>query len=274
MPKMQTDDGIELHYHVDDFRDPWISDPGETILMCHGFSRSMKWWTQWVPALSRKYRVVRLDVRGCGHSAAPPKDAEWSAHRLAQDALNLMDHLGIQKVHWVGFESGGMWGYVFANDHPDRIISLTVLNTPSVVAGRAVTFLTKEGFTGSEAIEKTGLRQWLIDTFDVNMDMTLAPASLREWHIDEQAKTPHEVAFGISRILETLNIPDMYAKVKVPTLIMVGDKAFNCPVEEQRVVENLLPNGRMVVFPQISAGAQLLIPDRCTDEVIHFLESL
>lgn len=274
MPKMRTDDGVELHYHVDDFRDPWVTDPGETILMCHGFARSMKWWTQWVPALSRRYRVVRYDVRGCGHSSLPPQGATWSVGRLVMDALNLVDYLGIQKVHWVGFESGGMWGYVFAINHPERIKSLTVLNTPSTVAKRAVTFLSEEGRVGSEAVEKVGLRQWILHTFPKNIDMSLAPAGLMEWHIEEQSKTPKEAAVAILRVLETLRIPDMYSRVQVPTLIMVGDRAFNCPVEEQRVVQQLIPNARMVVFPNISAGAQLLIPDRCTQEVIRFLESL
>ncbi len=45
MPTITTGDGVELHYQLDDFRDPWISDQGDTILMSHGLSRSMKWWT-------------------------------------------------------------------------------------------------------------------------------------------------------------------------------------------------------------------------------------
>ena len=130
MPKMRTDDGVELSYQVDDFRDPWDRNPVNTILMVHGFGRTMKWWTQWVPALSRKYRVVRYDGRGCGESSAPPVGALWSAERFSKDALNLIDHLSIEKIHWVGFESGGTWGMGFAASYPDRINSLTLCSTP------------------------------------------------------------------------------------------------------------------------------------------------
>ena len=274
MPRMRTDDGVEIHYRVDDFRDPWVGDPGDTILLSHGFSRSMKWFTQWVPALSRKYRVLRYDIRGCVESSAPPEDSTWSGDRLARDALNLVDHLGIQKVHWVGFESGGMWGYVFAINHPDRIKSLTVLNTPSTISGRRITSVAKGGAKATDYLKTAELRQWLTETFSTRMDMALADPKMVEWHIAEQSKTPKPVALGINGILETLTLAGKYSSIKVPTLIMLSDKAHNCPVGEQRVVQQQIPDSRMVVFPDIAAGAQLLILDRCTEEVLGFLDSL
>ena len=274
MPFLRTDDGVDIHYDVDDFRDPWISDPGETILLTHGFARSMKWFAQWVPALSRKYRVVRYDVRGCGESSAPPEDALWSADRLAKDALNLVDHLGIEKVHCVGFESGGLWSEVIAINHPERIMSLTVLNTPSTVAERDITRL-RGGFgKKSEVIEESGLRHWLTDTFSTRVDMSMAPPGLMEWHIAEQCKTPMHVVLGINSILETLSLAGKYSMIKAPTLIMVTEKSRNCPLEEQRVVQQQISNARVVVLDNIAAGAHLLMPDRCTEEVLRFVESL
>ena len=274
MPKVRTDDGVEIHYHVDDFRDPWLAD-GDTIVMVHGFARSMKWWTQWVPALSRKYRVVRFDVRGCGESSAPPEAAKWTADRIAKDALNLIDHLGLQKVHWVGFESGGMWGKVFAINHPDRTKSLTVLNTPSAMAARSITSVDKSGASGSDLVAKIGFRQWLTDTFPTRMDMSKADPRIMEWHIGEQCKTPESVVRGLNEILETLDLTGKYPGIKCPTLIMYSDKAHNCPVEEQRAIQDAIDGAaNMVVFSNIAAGVQLLIPDRCTEEVLRFLESL
>jgi 3-oxoadipate enol-lactonase len=274
MPRVKTDDGVEIHYHVDDFRDPWLGD-GDTIVMAHGFARNIKWWTQWVPALSRKYRVVRFDVRGCGESSAPPEGASWTADRVAKDAINLIDHLGIAKVHWVGFESGGMWGKVFAINHPDRVKTLTVLNTPSAMAGREITSVDKSGASGSDLVAKIGFRQWLTDTFATRMDMSMADPRIKEWHISEQCKTPESVVRGLNEILETLDLSGKYPAIKCPTLIMFSDKAHNCPVAEQRAIQDAIEgNTNMVVFSNIAAGAQLLIPDRCTEEVLRFLGSL
>src|SRR5437867_6170240 len=106
MPLMETDDRVRIHYEVDDFRDPWLPETDGAVLMSHGFARNMKWFQQWVPTLARKHKVVRYDIRGCGGvNAPPPKGAEWTAERMARDVLNLIDHLGIRRIHWVSFES-------------------------------------------------------------------------------------------------------------------------------------------------------------------------
>ena len=265
MPKMTTDDGIEIHYHVDDFRDPWASDPGDTILMSHGFCRGMKWWTQWVPALARKYRVVRYDIRGCGQSDVPPEGAVWSADRLARDPLNLVDYLGIEKFHWVGFESGGLWGVVFATTYPDRVKSLTMCGTPYARIG---------GLSGtSETINRVGLKQWLVDSTPSQLDVSAAAPGLVEWHIAEHSKTPTQVAVSTMRAVEALDITDMLPKISVPTLIMVGDRSTRRPLDEQSAMQQRIPNARLVVFPNIGSGIHLLIPDRCTEELIRFLGS-
>lgn len=274
MPKMRTDDGVEINYQVDDFRDPWITSPGDTILMSHGFSRGMKWWTQWVPALSRRYRVIRYDIRGCGESSAPPEGSEWSADRLAKDVVNLIDHLGVQKIHWVGFESGGIWGKVFAINHPDRIKSLTLTNTPSIMTGYSPIPASKAGIKGSEAVDQMGIRPWAEETIRTRFDPSIVPPELVEWHLTEQAKTPREVGVAILRVAESLDLSGKYSLIRVPTLIMVGDRFGVTPVEDQRRVQQEIPDARLVVFPRIGGGIHNLIPDQCTAEVLRFLDSL
>ena len=271
MPKMRTDDGVELNYHIDDFRDPWITEPGDTILMCHGFAKSMKFWVQWVPALSRKYTVVRYDIRGCGESSVPPEGATWSAERLARDVVNLIDNLAIEKVHWIGFESGGVWGMVFASTYPDRIKSLTLCNSP-LLLGEGTILSRGEPIRGSEALEKVGFRQWLVDTRSVRFDLSSVDPKLMEWHISEQSKTTIQVAQSIRRIARSVDISGALPSINVPTLIMVGDRSPPSPLAGQISMQKQIPNARLMVFPSIGSNIQLLIPDRCLDEVLGFLE--
>lgn len=266
MPKMRTDDGVEIHYHVEDYRDPWADQPGDTIMLTHGFARSMVWWTQWVPGLSRKYRVVRYDIRGCGKSSEPPEGAEWSEGRLAKDALNLIDHLGIQKIHWVGFESGGLWGITFASTYPERVKSLTVISTP----------LHKGGAVGNRAtvIREGGLRQWLSDTVSTRLDLSLADPKLVRWHLDEHSKTPSNVAASITEVVQTIDISQMIPQIEVPTLIMVGGNSPDRPLDMMRSMESMFPNAKLKVFPGITNGLHLLIPDQCIEEVLKHVEGL
>ena len=241
MPKVRTDDGVEINYRLDDFRDPWIEGPGGTIVMSHGFARSMLWWTQWVPALSRRYRVLRYDIRGCGQSSVPADNAAWSADRIAADVVDVIDHLGIDAVHWVGFEAGGLWGSVFAVNHPDRIKSLTVCNTP---AGIGTGHFAASGIAAADEIRKVGFPQWLIDTRATRMDLALADPKLDEWHVREHAKTTTEVAAALMDVLEVLDVSTMHSRIRVPTLVMYSDRAKSCPPEEQARVWQTIPDAR------------------------------
>jgi len=59
-------DGLKLAYYVDDFTDPWRTP--DTLVLLHAAMASALRWFDWVPRLARRYRVVRLDLRGHGNS--------------------------------------------------------------------------------------------------------------------------------------------------------------------------------------------------------------
>lgn len=269
MSRAMTDDHIELNYELDDFRDPWKGG-GELILLHHGFGKSLKWWTQWVPALARRYRVLRYDVRGCGESSVPPAGAIWSTERLVQDALNLIDELKIDKVHWVGFESGGLFGMAFAAAYPQRTRSLTTIGTPFATTSDRQTALREH----LRNIDKHGIRGWLLDW--MKWGDTIVPPGLIEWMLSEMEKTPVDVAKAIMNVVvEGGNFSEQARRVLAPTLIMVGEKDGNCPADGQRELQHHVPNAREVVFiPGVGRSAYLLMPERCTEQVLGFLESI
>ena len=275
MPKVSTDDGVELHYHLDDFRDPWAPDTDEAIFMHHGYARSGKWWIQWVPGLSRKYKVVRNDCRGCGLSDVPPSDPPWTADRLSQDCLDIADHLGIKKLHWVGFESGGTMGMFTAITHPDRIKSLTLVNTPYKILDKPRSLYNQGTASMADAIDKLGLRQWLINTMSNRLDMDLADPKMVEWHIEEHSKTSHQGAIALQLVFQAVDLSGALPKIKAPTLLMTGDKSANSPLDDQLFVKSQLGNCKgLVVFPNIAAGIQLHIPEQCVEATLRFIDSV
>ncbi|MBY0440094.1 MAG: alpha/beta hydrolase, partial [Burkholderiales bacterium] len=66
MPLFQRPGQPDLHYHLDDFTDPWRHAP--LLILQHGNGRSAEFWYRSVPYLSRFYKVVRPDMRGLGKS--------------------------------------------------------------------------------------------------------------------------------------------------------------------------------------------------------------
>ena len=75
-------------------------------------------WFNWVPRLARRYRVVRLDLRGHGNSAVPAPEQPFSLAHLVDDALQLLDLAGAGSAHIVGNSAGGYVAQQLAIHHP------------------------------------------------------------------------------------------------------------------------------------------------------------
>ena len=128
MPNLEISPAAQVYYEDDDFTDPWRDSPA--ILLQHGFSRSGKFWYNWVPPLGREFRILRPDLRGMGRSTMAEKDYEPDLDTFAGDILHLLDHLEIQRVVFVGESFGGIIGLKFAHAFPQRTRALVLCNTP------------------------------------------------------------------------------------------------------------------------------------------------
>src|SRR5687768_16132919 len=121
MESFRTSDGLQLRYVVDDYTDPWREC--DTVLMVHAAMGSSRRFYAWVPHLARDFRVVRIDMRGHGESDAPKPD-QLAFERLSADAVELLDHLGIEAAHLAGSSAGGIVSQSVAIRYPKRVLSL------------------------------------------------------------------------------------------------------------------------------------------------------
>jgi pimeloyl-ACP methyl ester carboxylesterase len=103
-----------------------------TILLIMGGASSMDWWEDgFCERLTAGSRfVIRYDHRDTGRSISyEPGAAPYSLRDLAEDAVGLLDALGLESAHLVGMSVGGWIGQLVALDHPDRVASLTLIST-------------------------------------------------------------------------------------------------------------------------------------------------
>lgn len=103
---------------------------GEPILLLHGFAsnHSVNWvFPQWVKTLSGAgRRVIAFDARGHGQSEKLYRPEDYTIPRMAEDARNLLDHLGIERAGIVGYSMGARVATVLALSHPARVRSLII----------------------------------------------------------------------------------------------------------------------------------------------------
>jgi pimeloyl-ACP methyl ester carboxylesterase len=113
---------------VDTEGDP--ADPA--ILLIHGASASLLWWDRELCerlATGGRY-VIRYDSRDTGRSISyPAGQPGYRLTDLADDAIGILDALGVDRAHLVGRSNGGATALVAGVDHPERVASLTFVGT-------------------------------------------------------------------------------------------------------------------------------------------------
>jgi len=104
---------------------------GPPLLLLHGFPQSKAMWARVAPRLTDQYTVVCSDLRGYGDSGKPlclPDRSNYSFRSMAADQVALMRHLGFERFHLIGHDRGGRTGYRMSLDHPDTVLTLTVMD--------------------------------------------------------------------------------------------------------------------------------------------------
>jgi pimeloyl-ACP methyl ester carboxylesterase len=115
-------DGVKLHYVA--------AGEGPLLVLLHGFPDYHYTWRDQIPALSKHFQVVALDLRGYNKSDKPKGVDNYKMEKLVADVAAVLAHFREKKVTLVGHDWGGAIAWHFATTHPDKIDRLVILNLP------------------------------------------------------------------------------------------------------------------------------------------------
>jgi pimeloyl-ACP methyl ester carboxylesterase len=104
-----------------------FGNEGPPLLIITGTSLSWPLWTDFAKLISGEHQVICYDHRGIG--ASTRGSAEIAARTLAADAAALLDELGIERTHVLGWSLGSCVAQELAAAHPERVESLILANT-------------------------------------------------------------------------------------------------------------------------------------------------
>lgn len=228
------------------------------VALSHSLGSSMIMWEPQMKVLERHFRILRFDTRGHGGSVATPPP--YSMEMLVKDVIDLLDALEIDKLHWVGLSMGGMIGQGLAISAPQRLLSLCLCDTMSIIREETKE-LWKNRIRSGERFGMNHLVDFLMEKWFTEPYRKSSPAIYRR--IREQfLNTAVPGYIGCCHAIYNMNFLDRLSEIRVPTHIMVGDQDLATPVAESIVMHELIADS---TFKIISGGAHLCNVE-CTDD--------
>jgi 3-oxoadipate enol-lactonase len=242
---------IDVHYE--------LSGNGPVVMFAHSLGSDLSIWATQKSALAGRRTVLTYDLRGHGQTTATPGAYDFDL--LAADAIALLDALKLDKVSFVGISLGGMIGQALALKAPERFERLVLADTTSAYPPEAQA-LWPERIRG---IEANGLEPLVAPTLE-----RWFTAPYRSAHPEVIARigdlirnTPPTGYIGCCHAIAGLNFSDQLGRIKIPTLVLVGDQDIGTPPAMAEVIATGIPDARL----EIIAGAAHL---SCVEQAESF----
>lgn len=246
MPYARASDGIRLHYEA------FGRASAPAVLMIQGLGADKHGWDMQRIPLSLQYRVIALDNRGAGRSDKP--FGHYTLEQMADDAIAVLDHVGVDKAHVVGASMGGAISQIVGLKYPDRVISLTLACTAcrnhpwrrELLQSWATT--ASERGTGAMAREAA---RWVIGPRSFRRLLPafgwLGPLAM--------GRTSHAFVAQVHAILDVdESVADQLEQVDIPTLVMVGNQDILTPRGDSEEIADRMPNAELVVISGAAHG--------------------
>jgi 3-oxoadipate enol-lactonase len=235
------------------------------LVLCNSLGTTLDMWAPQLPALAERFRVVRYDRRGHGRSPVPP--GPYTIDDLGGDVLELLDRLGLERVHFCGLSIGGAVGMWLAVHAPERVDRLVLCCTrpafppPEQWTERAAAV--RQG--GVAAVAEAALERWFTAPFRA------ARPDVVDRFRAMLVETPAEGYAACCEALGALDLRASLGAVAAPTLVVAGEADPVAPPEEGEALAAAIPGARHAPVPGAAHIAGAEQPERFTALLLEHL---
>ena len=253
--------GTNLHYDV--------RGRGPAVLFLHAFPLDMTMWDAQVRALESSHRVVRFDARGFG--GTPPGDGLLTMERIADDAVALLDHLGLSRAAVCGLSMGGYAALAFVRRHPARLKALVLADTrtaPDSVEGRRTRSAQAEKVRreGPVAIADAFLQKAVGET--TRTERPEVVARVKEMILAASARGIVDALAGLAARADSAAT---LREVRVPALVVCGAEDALTPVADAEAMHRGIPGSTLQIIPRAGHLSALEDPSAFNAALARFL---
>ena len=242
------------------------------VVLIHGLGLTKSTWDDHIPLLAETMQVVTYDLFGHGESNPPPTTPSLSM--FADQLISLADHLHVDRMHLVGFSLGGMINRRVAMDHPDRVTSLAILNSPHERSADAQRLVEQRAIDsaagGPGATIDATLERWF--TPDAMANRPDLVGHVRETVLandhDAYAACRYVLANGVVELI------DPETPIRHPTLVMTCENDTGSTPAMSEAIASEIEGSRCVIMPRLQHIGLLERPELFTNELLKFWKEL
>ncbi len=250
---------------------------GEPLVLIHGFAGDKDNWTRVARALNDRYTIWAPDLLAFGDA---PKDngADYLIHAQAERVVAWADAAHLSRFHLGGNSMGGFIAADIAANHPDRVLSLWLID-PAGVRGAKPGLVEKAYRENGSMImvvdSNAGFRRMLGMVFNDDL-----PALIPGFVIDsmaDQAIRDRALRSKVFRDLVNQDQPqlnDLLPKVKAPTLLVWGDHDQVLDPSGVEILKAIKTDMAVVVMPATGHSPMVDKPKPVAADFLHWQDSL
>jgi 3-oxoadipate enol-lactonase len=269
MPYATTPDKVRLYYEE--------VGQGTPILFVHEFASDYRGWEPQMREFGKRYRCITYSARGYIPSDIPADKDAYSYRHVMRDAVAVLDHLRIDRAHFIGLSMGGYTTLQVALNHPERVRSMVLAGTGSGSERWYTPDFHKHSRELGDQFEREGSAR-------VAQTYGMGPARLpfllkdpRGFAEFSKQLAEHDArgSANTSRGFQGAR-PSLYdfaadiEKLATPALIVVGDEDARC-IEPSLFLKEAIPASGLVILPKTGHVVNLEEPDLFNAVVGDFL---
>lgn len=249
---------------------------GEPLLLLHGLGASRATFDATSATLIRHYRILIPDLPGFGESGLAP-DGDYGIDAQVEWVERFVQAIGLTSFHLGGNSMGGWIAAAYAARYPQRVKSLWLL-----AAAGTGEMLDTEAVKARQERGDYLLLARSIAEFDAVMERIFyrappMPYALR-WAGSRLSASKFDLHSKIFDQLldrgEEYRLEPLLPRVSAPTLLVWGEHDEVVPLPVMRRFEELLPNAKTVLMPEVGHVPQMEAPRRVAQDYLRFRASL
>ena len=264
-----TSDGVELHTES--------TGRGDAVLFIHEYAGDHRSWEPQVRRFSRSHRCVTYAARGYLPSQAPADAGAYSQQHAVDDAVAVLDGLGVEEADVVGISMGGFAGLHLAMRYPARVRSLVIAGTGYGAHPSEAPRFRKECEAIARLIEESGIESFARRYLTGPARVQFRNKDPRGWEELARQLGEHPVD-GAVRTMRGVQRerPSLYgleaelSAVGAPVLILAGDEDDGC-LDTSLWLKRVIPRSGLAVLPKSGHTLNLEEPDLVNAFIADFL---